>query len=59
MEAAATENSSSLFQEVDRPRQEESDEVSVEELYAQIGRLGGYEPFDDEPPSSATPKKSN
>jgi transposase-like protein len=33
------ENSASLFQEVGRPRKEETDEVSVEELYAQIGRL--------------------
>jgi len=29
----------SLFETVGRPRKEESDEVSVEELYEQIGRL--------------------
>lgn len=33
------ENSANLFQEVGRPRKEETDGVSVEELYAQIGRL--------------------
>lgn len=35
----AVENLASLFQEVGRPRKEESDGVSVDELYAQIGRL--------------------
>jgi transposase-like protein len=33
------ENSARLFQEVGRPRKEESEGVSVEELSAQIGRL--------------------
>ena len=33
------ENSSSLFQEMGRPHKAESEGVSTEELYAQIGRL--------------------
>ena len=33
------ENSSTLFQDVGRPRKEEPEGVTIEELYAQIGRL--------------------